>query len=59
MIAARHVKIAQRNGRHMVYWFVVETSGRTYGGQIIGTFTDFGVAMKKAQTVSPDGAVIF
>ena len=59
MIATQHVKIAPRNGGHQVYWFVVESNGRTYGGRVIGFFNDFGVAMKKAQSVSPDGGVLF
>lgn len=53
------VKIAPRNGGHMVYMFITESSGRSYGGRVIGFFNDFGLAMKKAESISTDGAVLF
>ncbi len=43
----------------MVYMFITESSGRSYGGRVIGFFNDFGLAMKKAESISTDGAVLF
>jgi phenylalanine-4-hydroxylase len=51
-MAQHYVKVREVGGRFRVYWFTVESSGRSYGGAIIGVHQTRTHAIEQAQSVA-------
>ena len=51
-MAQHYVKVREVGGVFRVYWFTVESSGRSYGGAIIGVHQDRTRAIEQAQSVA-------